>query len=459
MSAVHTPKPPRAVASKQHAKERYRTVRETSERICRPLATEDYVVQTMDDVSPPKWHLAHASWFFETFLLIERQPNYSPFHPEYGFLFNSYYEAVGERHPRPRRGLLSRPTVKQVYSYRAHVDEAMFRLIDQASDDTFDRLAPLIELGLHHEQQHQELLVTDIKHILAQNPLRPAYHSAHSTSLPADQAAEPAASGSGRHSINQANGSQRESGAGDADSAEQWIPYPGGITEIGHDGEGFAYDNEGPRHKVYLQPFRLASRPVSNGEYLEFVEAGGYRDPRYWLSEGWAVILEKGWEAPLYWELDDGDARYMTLSGMRSIDADEPVCHLSYYEASAYAAWRGKRLPTEWEWETAAVDASRDGNFLDHRRLHPAPAARDADTPVQIFGDVWEWTQSAYSPYPGFRPAEGAVGEYNGKFMCNQFVLRGGSCATPQDHIRVTYRNFFPPDARWQFTGLRLADD
>ena len=436
MSAVDIVKPPRAVASKQHAKERYRTVRQTSERICRPLATEDYVVQTMDDVSPPKWHLAHTSWFFETFLLIPEQPNYSPFHPEYGFLFNSYYEAVGERHPRPKRGVLSRPTVKEVYSYREHVDEGINRLIDEAGADTFARIAPLVALGLHHEQQHQELLVTDIKHILAQNPLRPAYHSYES----------PGSQSEGRE-------------GGYPSSAEEWISCPGGVTEIGHDGDGFAYDNESPRHKVYLEPFRLASRPVTNGEYLEFIEAGGYTNPQHWLSDGWAVILEEGRQDPLYWELDGGDPRHMTLSGMRPLDPNEPVCHLSYYEAAAYAAWRGKRLPTEWEWEAAAVDASRKGNFLDQGRLHPEPALPDAEAPTQMFGDVWEWTQSAYSPYPGFRPAEGAVGEYNGKFMCNQFVLRGGSCATPQDHIRATYRNFFPPDARWQFTGLRLADD
>ena len=441
MSAVDTVKPPRAVASKQHAKERYRNVRQTSERICGPLATEDYVVQTMDDVSPPKWHLAHTSWFFETFLLIPEQPNYSPFHPEYGFLFNSYYEAVGERHPRPKRGVLSRPTVKEVYSYREHVDEGMTRLLDEAGPNTFARIAPLVELGIHHEQQHQELLVTDIKHILAQNPLRPAYHSSHDSAY-------------------QTNRSKSESsGSGRSSSAKKWISYPGGVTEIGHDGDGFAYDNESPRHKVYLEPFRLASRPVSNGEYLEFIEAGGYSNPQQWLSDGWAVILEEGRQAPLYWELNGGDPRQMTLWGMRPLDVNEPVCHLSYYEASAYAAWRGKRLPTEWEWEAAAVDASREGNFLDQGRLHPEPAAADAEGPAQMFGDVWEWTQSAYSPYPGFRAAEGAVGEYNGKFMCNQFVLRGGSCATPQDHIRATYRNFFPPDARWQFTGLRLADD
>ena len=457
MSAVDTVKPPKAVASRQHTKERYRTVRQTSERICRPLATEDYVVQTMDDVSPPKWHLAHTSWFFETFLLIPEQPNYSPFHPEYAFLFNSYYEAVGERHPRPRRGRLSRPTVKEVYGYREHVDEAMTRLIDEAAPDTLARLVPLIELGLHHEQQHQELLVTDIKHILARNPLRPAYHSAEHSANPA---AVRAASDSAQHSTYQAQGPERDSSERDHEgSGEAWVSYPAGVTEIGHDGEGFAYDNEGPRHKVYLEPFRLASRPVTNGEYLEFIETGGYRDPQYWLSDGWAVILEQGWRGPLYWELDDGEPRHMTLSGMRAIDADEPVCHISYYEASAYAAWRGKRLPTEWEWEAAAVNASREGNFLDQGRLHPAPAPPAADEPAQMFGDVWEWTQSAYSSYPGFRAAEGAVGEYNGKFMCNQFVLRGGSCATPANHIRATYRNFFPPDARWQFTGLRLADD
>ena len=412
-------------------KKRYRSVRRTSERICRPLATEDYVVQTMSDVSPPKWHLAHASWFFETFLLVPRQLGYRPFHPAYGYLFNSYYEQLGERHPRPGRGLLSRPTVDEIYRYRAHVDEAMLRLIDDAVPGP---LESLLELGLHHEQQHQELLLADIKHILAQNPLRPVYQS-----------------------MNGSTGEGIE--AGQARSSGEWISCGGGVTPIGHDGSGFAYDNESPRHHVYLEPYRLASRPVTNGEYIEFMEAGGYGNPRHWLSDGWALAREQGWRSPYYWELGRGKPRQMTLSGMRPVDENEPVCHVSYYEAAAYAAWRGKRLPTEAEWEAAAVHVSRKGNFLDQGRLHPGLVSSEGGGLAQMFGDVWEWTQSAYSPYPGFRAAEGAVGEYNGKFMCNQFVLRGGSCATPQDHIRVTYRNFFPPQARWQFAGFRLADD
>ncbi len=403
--------------------DRYQQVRQLSESICRPLATEDYVIQSMPDVSPPKWHLAHTTWFFETFLLAPSLPHYQVFHPQFGYLFNSYYETVGKRHPRPQRGLLSRPTVEEIYRYRAYVDQAMQSLLSQP-DST---LEALILLGLHHEQQHQELLLTDIKHILAINPLRPAYRSDRAP-LPQEQTA----------------------------LTEQWLDYPGGLHSLGYDGTEFAFDNESPAHQVYLQDYYLASRLVTNAEYLEFMQAGGYSNPDYWLSEGWATVQTEQWQAPLYWEQIDGNCWVMTLSGLHAVNPSEPVCHVSFYEADAFARWAGKRLPTEAEWEVAAVQVPLQGNFLAQEQFHPLPAA-GVTRPDQLFGDVWEWTQSAYLPYPGFQPAAGAVGEYNGKFMCNQMVLRGGSCVTPPNHIRSTYRNFFPPSTRWQFSGIRLA--
>ncbi|NJO77625.1 MAG: ergothioneine biosynthesis protein EgtB [Cyanobacteria bacterium RM1_2_2] len=403
--------------------DRYQQVRQLSESICRPLTTEDYVIQSMPDVSPPKWHLAHTTWFFETFLLAPSLPQYEVFHPQFGYLFNSYYETVGKRHPRPQRGLLSRPTVEEIYRYRAYVDQAMQSLLSQP-DST---LEALILLGLHHEQQHQELLLTDIKHILAINPLRPAYRS-DIAPLPQEQTA----------------------------LTEQWLDYPGGLHSLGYDGTEFAFDNESPAHQVYLQDYYLASRLVTNAEYLEFMHASGYSNPDYWLSEGWATVQTEQWQAPLYWEQIDGNWWVMTLSGLHAVNLSEPVCHVSFYEADAFARWAGKRLPTEAEWEVAAVQVPLQGNFLAQEQFHPLPAA-GVTRPDQLFGDVWEWTQSAYLPYPGFKPAAGAVGEYNGKFMCNQMVLRGGSCVTPPNHIRSTYRNFFPPSTRWQFSGIRLA--
>lgn len=406
---------------------RYDQVRAASEGLCRPLATEDYVVQSMPDVSPPKWHLAHTSWFFETFLLTPFLPGYQPFHERYGFLFNSYYEAVGARHPRAQRGLLSRPTVEEIYGYRGHVDGAMRRLIEETREAAWGDIEPLLTLGFHHEQQHQELLVTDVKHILGTNPLRPAYRT-----RPSDQ--------------------------GSPAPGLKWLSCAGGLREIGHTGSEFAFDNETPRHPVYVQDYRLASRLVTCGEYLEFMDAGGYRRPEFWLSDGWRAVQEHGWEAPLYWEQTDDRWSSMTLAGMRPVVEAEPVCHVSFYEAAAYAQWAGARLPCEAEWESAASEKI-EGNFVESCRLHPASAREDGPFPAQMYGDVWEWTASPYSPYPGFRPAPGAVGEYNGKFMCNQMVLRGGSCATPQSHVRATYRNFFPPEARWQFTGIRLAAD
>jgi ergothioneine biosynthesis protein EgtB len=405
----------------------YQQVRQLSEKICQPLATEDYVVQSMPDVSPPKWHLAHTTWFFETFLLVSYLKDYEVFHPKFGYLFNSYYEAVGQRHPRPQRGLLSRPTVEEIYQYRNYVDRAIERLLAEHSSDP--GLESLIVLGVHHEQQHQELLLTDIKHIFALNPLRPAYQQFVKTTATANA---------------------------NIDRREQWLDYPGGLYAIGHSGAEFAFDNETPQHQFYLQDYWLAARTVTNGEYLEFIEAGGYNNPEYWLSEGWTTVQTEKWQAPLYWEKIEGQWWIMTLLGMRPLDLLEPVCHVSFYEADAYARFRGKRLPTEVEWEVAAAQVTIKGNFFETGRLHPVPAAGET-RPDGIFGDVWEWTQSAYLPYPGFQPAKGAIGEYNGKFMCNQMVLRGASCVTSIDHFRPTYRNFFPPSARWQFTGIRLC--
>jgi ergothioneine biosynthesis protein EgtB len=401
----------------------YQQIRQTSEKICQPLEIEDYQIQSMPDVSPPKWHLAHTTWFFETFLLVPHLPGYLVVHRQFGYLFNSYYEAVGARHPRHQRGILSRPTVAEVYQYRAHVDRAMIELISTISK--YPNLIDIITLGLHHEQQHQELLLTDIKHILALNPLHPIY----------------------RHDL--------QSHLAINDSIFKWLEYSGGLYSIGHESSEFAFDNESPRHQIYLQDYQLANRLVTNGEYLEFITASGYQSAKYWLAEGWATVQSQQWQAPLYWELIDNEWFVMTLGGLRKINMQEPVCHVSFYEADAYATWKGNRLPTEAEWEIATVDLPMIGNFLDSNYLHPIPTE---NVHHQFFGDVWEWTQSAYLPYPGFQIAAGAIGEYNGKFMCNQMVLRGGSCVTSANHIRSTYRNFFPPATRWQFSGIRLAN-
>jgi ergothioneine biosynthesis protein EgtB len=408
---------------------RYRKVRAQSEALCTTLEPEDYVVQSMPDVSPTKWHLAHISWFFETFILGRFTNTYRVFHPGFGYLFNSYYEAAGPRHPRPERGLLTRPTVAEVYAYRAHVDTAMQAFIETGADDAFAEAAALIELGLHHEQQHQELMLTDIKHSLGCNPLYPAF-------------------------------AERTLQAAPAPGPLAFLDMPGGIVRLGHDGDGFAFDNETPRHRVLIEPYRLADRLVTNAEYLEFIEAGGYRKPEYWLSDGWATVQARGWTAPLYWERRAAGWDEFTLTGMAPLDLAAPVCHVSYYEADAYARFRAKRLATEAEWEAAAAALPIAGNFVESGAFHPRPPEPAGEAGLQqVYGDLWEWTASAYLPYPGFKPLPGAVGEYNGKFMCNQFVLRGGSCATPANHIRPTYRNFFPPDARWQFSGIRLAED
>ncbi|MEO5702732.1 MAG: ergothioneine biosynthesis protein EgtB [Gammaproteobacteria bacterium] len=407
---------------------RYLEVRGLTESLCRPLAIEDYVIQTMPDVSPPKWHLAHTSWFFENFLLIPFLSAYQPFHPEFGYLFNSYYETVGSFHPRKHRGLLSRPTVEQVYGYRSHVDRLMGELIDSVDAEQWHVIAPLITLGLHHEQQHQELLLTDIKHIFATNPLHPAYRPSADVLI------------------------------GDV-APLQWLDYHGGIRQIGHNSDEFAFDNEMPRHRIYLENYRLATRLVTNGEYLEFIEAGGYGKAQYWLSDGWRTVQTQHWQAPLYWELRAEGWSLMTLSGMCALVAAEPVSHISYYEADAYARWAGKRLPTEAEWEHAATQTPVAGNLLESGLLHPGVLTANTCLPAQMFGDVWEWTQSPYTPYPGYQPSANSLGEYNGKFMCNQMILRGGSCITSASHLRASYRNFFPPEARWQFSGLRLAED
>jgi ergothioneine biosynthesis protein EgtB len=414
---------------------RYRAVRGLTEELCRPLATEDYVVQSMPDASPARWHLAHTTWFFETFILAGR-PGHRPFHPAYSFLFNSYYNAVGDRWQRSARGTLSRPTVAEVYAYRHATDARVLELLAGASEEQLRSLLPMLILGLHHEQQHQELLLTDLAHAFAANPLRPAYRAG-----PPPRPAGPA-------------------------PPLAWVTRPAGVRRVGHEGGGFAYDNETPRHRVFVEAFRLASRPATCGEYLAFLGDGGYRRPELWLSDGWQARCTHGWQAPLYWEERDGRWCQMTLHGMRELAPDEPVCHVSYYEADAFARWSGARLPTEAEWEVVASGCPVEGNLLDSGRLHPVPAsspsppAREGEErPVQMFGDVWEWTASPYVAYPGYRPPEGALGEYNGKFMCNTLVLRGGSCATPASHIRPTYRNFFGPEARWQFSGVRLARD
>ena len=416
--------------------ERFSETRQTSMQLCSPLGVEDHSLQSMPDASPAKWHLAHTTWFFETFLLTPNLPGYQPAHPEFRNFFNSYYETIGDRPLRALRHTLSRPSLAEVHSYRSAVDDAMAKLLSRDLDPA---VAELALLGINHEQQHQELLVTDVKHGLWTNPLRPAYRQAQ---------------------LSPKHGRARGTG-GDA-STSHWQEFAGGLylvgsERVGSENAGFSFDNEGPQHQVYLAPFRLASRLVTNREYLEFMNDGSYRKAELWLSEGWDTVRANNWSAPLYWEKRDGEWWSYTMEGMQPVELDAPVCHVSYFEADAFSRWAGARLATEFEWEVAAQEREVQGNLLDSDALRPLPAPPSGGL-TQMFGDVWEWTGSAYLAYPGFKPAAGAVGEYNGKFMCNQMVLRGGSCATPRSHIRASYRNFFPPHARWQFMGIRLSN-
>ena len=403
---------------------RYAGVRARTLELAAPLSEEDCCVQSMPDASPVKWHLAHTTWFFETFVLEQFEPGFKPFHADFRVLFNSYYNGVGDKHPRPQRGMLSRPSLATVRDYRQDVDRRTRSLFERYGKDK--ALQALITLGLNHEQQHQELILSDCKHLLSLNPLKPVYRDG-------------------------------PLGAPSSATALEWTAFSGGVVAIGagNGDAGFCFDNELPRHNEYLQPYSLASRLVTNGEYLQFVENGGYRDPRLWLSEGWDWM--RAIACPIYWMKDQTGWKEFTLAGMRTLDLNLPVAHISYFEADAYARWAGARLPTEAEWEQAACGCAAAGNFADNGEFHPR-AARGTGL-QQMFGDAWEWTSSSYAPYPGYRPVEGAIGEYNGKFMVNQYVLRGGSCATPSDHIRPTYRNFFPASARWQFSGIRLARD
>lgn len=410
------------VSPRQDLAEFYRSVRTTTQQLVADLSPEDQMVQSMPDASPAKWHLAHTTWFFETFVL-SRIPSYKPRDERFRIVFNSYYKGVGSHPLRSTRGNFSRPSLAEILEYRSYIDDAIGEVLQRNMDK---ELADLIELGCHHEQQHQELIATDVKHALWSQPLQPVWLAS-----PLDEGGSPA--------------------------PLTWNSFPGGVFEIGHSGDGFAYDNESPRHEVLLKPFKLSSRLITNAEYCEFIADSAYERPELWLSDGWDTVQQQGWKAPLYWEKRDEEYWTFTTHGLQRLDPNEPVCHVSYYEADAYARWRGARLPYESEWEVVAQQQSVRGNFLDSRRLHPAAASGHGLQ--QMFGDAWEWTASPYTGYPGFRPSAGAIGEYNGKFMCNQFVLRGGSCATPRSHIRATYRNFFPPHARWQFMGIRLASD
>jgi ergothioneine biosynthesis protein EgtB len=436
------PSPSRAsIARRKELVSRFHEVRNLTTRLCEGLAPEDCVVQSVPEVSPVKWHLAHTTWFFETFILKKWINAYRPAIPEYAYLFNSYYNAAGDMHRRDLRGLISRPTVEETKKYRASIDSYVVDRVSSAEEGLRPQLEALITLGIHHEQQHQELLLTDIKHVFAQNPLNPVFRERKIDKQKIET------------------------------KPMKFTEFDEAIVEIGHEGSDFSYDNEGPHHRALVSPFSLANRLVTNGEYLEFMEDNGYRRPEFWLSLGWATVNEQHWQAPLYWEKHDNGWWNFTLSGFRPVDEHEPVTHVSYFEADAFANWSGARLPTEFEWERAASDVPVAGNFVESEALHPEPigsSAHDRSTTgrtraneqfAQIFGDVWEWTRSAYSPYPGYRAEPGALGEYNGKFMCNQYVLRGGSCASSREHIRKTYRNFFQPDKRWQFTGVRLARD
>jgi ergothioneine biosynthesis protein EgtB len=411
----------------------FEKIRGFTEKLCKPLMTEDYVIQSMPDVSPPKWHLAHTTWFFENFILSKWIQNYQPVCPDYFFLFNSYYKTVGEHFTRSQRGLLSRPSVEEIYQYRKIINERICQLLAQCSERAKKELVPLMTLGIHHEQQHQELLLTDILHIFWINPLKPSY----------------------------LKNSQKEH-LEISISPHSFLSLSGGLLEMGHPGDSFSFDNELPRHRVFLDEFQIGNRLVTQGEYLEFMEAGGYQKPELWLSDGWICVEKYQWRAPLYWEKIGTHWWQMTLFGMQRLQLSCPVSHISYYEAEAFAKWKAKRLPTEAEWETCASTYPIQGNFVEQELFCPQPLSHrfsQNGSIHQLYGDLWEWTASPYQPYPGFKPLPGSIGEYNGKFMCNQMILRGGSFGTSETHIRPTYRNFFPPDTRWQFTGFRLAGD
>jgi len=405
----------------------YQAIRHATERLCEPLTPEDCAIQSMPDVSPSRWHLAHTTWFFETFVLAGAFDEYRPLNPTYALLFNSYYNAAGRQFPRHQRGLLSRPSLAEIYDYRRHVDHWMLKFLADGNHAQRRRLLKVVEIGLHHEQQHQELILTDIKHVFSCNPLAPTYRAGAPAGL------KPVC-------------------------RLDWIAYDEGLHWIGHDGEDFSYDHERPGHRQFVAGFELANRLVTCGEYLAFIEDGGYRRPEFWLSDGWRRMQAEGWRGPLYWSEQAGAWSIFTLAGRQALDPNQPVCHVSYYEADAFARWSQARLPTEFEWEVAANPVVVDGHFAECQRYHPLSLTDFSGLhPAQMFGDVWQWTASAYAAYPGYQALRGALGEYNGKFMCNQFVLRGGSCATPKSHMRTTYRNFFPPEARWQFSGIRLA--
>ena len=414
-----------APATRENLRSRYAGIRAQSVHLAKPLSEEDCCVQSMPDASPVKWHLAHTTWFFETFVLDSHEEPFAPFQPAFRMLFNSYYNGVGEKHPRPQRGLLTRPALHEVLLYRANVNGRMEKLLARLGDD--QPLRTLVDLGLHHEQQHQELMLTDVKHLLSLNPLKPAYR-------------------------------EQEAVASPAPGASEWLAFEGGLVELGHGGDGFCFDNEAPRHKQYLNPYCLGSRLVTNGEYLDFIADGGYRDPRLWLSEGWDWVQANRITQPIYWERNDERWSEFTLGGMQPLEAVAPAVHVSYFEADAFARWAGARLPSEAQWEHAACVREAADEPDRHERLHPRPATNAAGL-QQMFGEAWQWTQTSYAPYPGYRWPEGAVGEYNGKFMVNQYVLRGSSCLTPGGHSRTTYRNFFPATARWQASGIRLAKD
>lgn len=412
--------------SREHLISYFKAIRNFSHQLVEPLEVEDFVVQAMENTSPVKWHLAHVSWFFETFVLNKVYDNYESLHPQYAYIFNSYYLQTGEPHTRSKRGLLTRPTVREVYEYRDYVNKEVLKFLEDATEEQLEEFGPVIEIGNNHEQQHQELMITDFKYMFGQNPLHPVYKDLE---LPETK------------SVPELN----------------WVSFEEGIYEIGNEGNEFTYDNEHPRHRKFLESFELSDRLISNGEYLEFMEDSGYNRSELWLDDGWATVNSQGWNSPLYWMKRDGTWHYFTLSGLRKVDPHEPVTHISYYEADAFARWAGARLATEAEWEVATGKLPYEGNFVEEGHFHPRPLQVQKEGLKQMYGDVWEWTKSSYEAYPGYKPLPGALGEYNGKFMCSQYVLRGGSCATSQTHIRKTYRNFFYPDARWQFNGIRLA--